>query len=249
MCGPQERTPAENFIAYSGQLSPDSDLHANLSLASYVLGTSFTVVQALACNRSSLFLLPNSTSALMAFGSSLVPSLLASLRIPPPASPSTLPSPSIEMYQRLAVPKSNSKSPQQRARYCKYKDAHISGTIGLTLTESQIQEIQKEGGKTQLQLMTALCGSTADSQFVATTASKKTCNKVTGSTQQSPDTSISSSTAFSLVADLKVDTSACRTWWIILVSVLVIVAVFAIVATLTPLKHIIRPYPGRVRSL
>jgi hypothetical protein len=66
----------------------------------------------------------------------------------------------------------------------------------------------------------------------------------------------SETTTTTLSGVFKVDTSGCKkkssTWWIVLVSVLggviVLGAIFALLATFTPLKHIIRPHAKRAEE-
>jgi hypothetical protein len=68
--------------------------------------------------------------------------------------------------------------------------------------------------------------------------------------------SVSSETSSTTLSGVfKVDTAGCKkksTWWIVLVSVLggviVLAVIFALLATLTPLKHVIRPHAKRAEE-
>jgi hypothetical protein len=122
--------------------------------------------------------------------------------------------------------------------------ANFEGLIEIKVTEEQLKEIERKGSSV-LDLIAADCGSS--SAKIKATADKG-CRKakVTQATTSTPQG------GFTLSATFKVDASACNRWWIILVSVLggivLFIVVVVLLATLTPLKNVIRPFAKRSAS-
>jgi hypothetical protein len=122
--------------------------------------------------------------------------------------------------------------------------AFIDGTILVELTETQLTQIGRNGGSRQVDLVSADCGNSRGTTFVATGA--KSCRKLKSAAVEQQD---GESGSFTLAATFKVDSSKCNTWWIILVSVLggvvLLVIIVVLLAIFTPLKAVFRPFTKR----
>ena len=117
----------------------------------------------------------------------------------------------------------------------------IDGSVTVTLTEEDLKTIEASSGRTrESTLVSAQCGSLSGVQNIEV-SSPKNCRSVSAVRDKSADTS--------LAVIFKVDRSKCDRWWIILVSVLggviLLVLIFVLLATFTPLKALIRPFTKR----
>jgi hypothetical protein len=122
-------------------------------------------------------------------------------------------------------------------------------TVTIELTEEQLKQLEDDG-TTSKTLLTAFgaCQGSSDLKgtqiIIKKPAGSKSCQKV--------NTDNSASSQASLVVAFNADFKSCNTKWIILGSVLgaivVLAIVFALLATLTPLKYVIRPHAKRAES-
>jgi hypothetical protein len=123
----------------------------------------------------------------------------------------------------------------------------IDGGITIILTKEEVDQLSKASDKTKL-LLTSGCDISSLETLPITiehTSQKKPCEKVTA-------TGDSANGGSALVALFKIDTSKCRTWWIILAAVLggvvFIALILTLVFTLSPkARKCIRPHSTRMR--
>ena len=120
--------------------------------------------------------------------------------------------------------------------------AFIEGTITVTFTPEQLQALEKQGGKTSLALLSADCG-VSNGRVQANAGNS--CKKIVAT----PVSQTNANGGYTLSAVFKLDSSKCNVWWIVLVSVLggiaLLVIIVVLLATITPLKDIIRPFAKR----
>ena len=125
------------------------------------------------------------------------------------------------------------------------------GGLQLQLTPQELTELQQSKAKTQL-LLTAGCPLSNALQVQVAAAGKKKCQKLTSTT--TTGTSAQSQQLSTLSVILKLDGSSCKTWWIILASVLSALVVIALIAFILlatfnkKVKATFRPFWARKAS-
>jgi alpha-tubulin suppressor-like RCC1 family protein len=122
----------------------------------------------------------------------------------------------------------------------------INGSLVVLLTTEDLKSIEKSPGSSRsLQLISASCGDSDLNNLMI--SSPKDCRKVKVTRDQE-----SSTTGISYTATFKVSRADCDRWWIILTSVLggliILIAIIAILFTVTPLKQVVRPYTKRSKE-
>jgi hypothetical protein len=125
----------------------------------------------------------------------------------------------------------------------------IGTAITIELTLEELETLVASGEMTSLLLTSTGCdiSDLKNIPISVTVNGYGRCEKVTVTSE---------TTASTLSGVFKVDTRGCKKkssrWWIVLVSVLggviLLGAIFALLATFTPLKHIIRPYAKRAEA-
>lgn len=123
----------------------------------------------------------------------------------------------------------------------------IVSSVSVQVTPKQLASMAKSGSKESQMIMESGCPIDKGAQLVATKVSSKTCRKVTSTSQtsSSPNTGRSQLTVL-----FNVNSSACNTWWIILVAVIggiIVLGAIGIViayAVSPKLRSIINPFKG-----
>ena len=123
----------------------------------------------------------------------------------------------------------------------------IGTSITIELTIEEFEQLIKSGEATNLLITSSGCDiSGLNGVPINTIVPTGKCEKIT---------TTSETTTSTLSAVFKIDRSGCKksnTWWIVLVSVLagliVLGAIFAVLATFTPLRNYIRPFARRAEQ-
>jgi hypothetical protein len=124
------------------------------------------------------------------------------------------------------------------------------GSTTIILTEQDLKDLENESEKSRtVTLVSARCSSGNGLSNVEISAPSRGCKKLVVNRQDDDP----SSDQRTYTAVFKVDTSRCNHWWIILVSVLggviLLVLIFALLATFTPLKAVLRPFSKRAKKV
>lgn len=110
--------------------------------------------------------------------------------------------------------------------------------VTLTLTQEDVEKLEKTPGKSILQTLLNLRESGSNSSCSSLSAVQVAISKQPDSCQKVKVDQAKSSSEASLVAVFTLDRSQCNLWWIILVPVLSGLVIIAVVATIVVVLHL-----------